>query len=304
MDHARTHHLSVFPAGHLAPSAQGGNPTTIFLGADELTDAQMQALAGKQAHECGFVSSGPKTGHDFLMRYYVPEHEMEMCGHATVGAVWVMHELGMLPSGKERVTISTRSGDVEAWIFSEEGGEGKGEPSIRVSQPIGSVEELGIEDIKQIIECLGISAEDLAGGRKVQNGRTSRTKTLIPIRNREVLDSLRPEQASVRRVCEAIGSTGLYPYAVIDEGKQLVEARQFPKSSGYLEDPATGIAAAALTFGLLDNGVVSSESVEPVVVRQGWSMGKPSEIKVYLRNEGGELAGCWISGSVKWLASK
>lgn len=300
MDHTRTHHLSVFPAGHLAPSAQGGNPTTIVLGADELTDAQMQALAGKEAHECGFVGPGTKTGHDFVMRYYVPGHEMEMCGHATVGAVWVMHELGVLPRGKERVTISTRSGGVEAWIVSG----GGGEPSIRVSQPIGSVEELGIGGIEQIVECLGISAEDLAKGRKVQNGRTSRTKTLIPIQSREVLDSLRPGQASVRRVCEAIGSTGLYPYAVLDEGKQLVEARQFPKSSGYLEDPATGIAAAALTFGLLDNGVVSSESVEPVVVRQGWSMGKPSEIQVYLRNEGGELAGCWISGSVKWLASK
>lgn len=295
MDTVRAHHLTVFPATH--PASAGGNPTTIFLGADGLSDAQMQALvAENHGHECGFVlQGGERAEHDFTMRYYVPTHEMEMCGHATVGAVWAMAKLGML-GGREKLVIGTRSGDVEALVF----GAGEKDFSIRVSQPVGVVEGLGTEDVDAILGSLGLRAEDLKEGWKVQNGRTSRTKTLVPVRDREVLDSIAPVQEAVRGVCERIGSTGLYPYAVLDEGRQLVEARQFPKFSGYLEDPATGIAAAALTFGLLDNGFVSAASAKPVLVRQGWSMGKPSEIQVYLRNDEGTLEGCWISGNVQW----
>ncbi|WP_204310277.1 PhzF family phenazine biosynthesis protein, partial [Enterobacter cloacae] len=71
----------------------------------------------------------------------------------------------------------------------------------------------------------------------------------------------------------------LYPYAIDDRGARLFEARQFPKSSGYPEDAATGIAAAALAFGLLCNGLVEPLD-RPIHIRQGRSMGRLSEIRV------------------------
>ncbi|KAJ5595220.1 uncharacterized protein N7459_001428 [Penicillium hispanicum] len=296
MEQVRAYHLAVFPRSRDA-AEDGGNPTTIFLNADGLSSSDMQSLAGQNSHECGFVlSGGPEANSPcrYTMRYWVPNHEMEMCGHATVGAVWLMNFLGILPA-TDGVLISTKSGPVEARLARQE----DGSVAVLVSQPTGSVDDLARERVLDTVACLGLTEDDLAPGYRVQNACTSRTKTLIPVKSRDVLSGIQPSADSVRAVCEKIGSTGLYPYVILDSGKQLVEARQFPRSSGYLEDPATGIAAAALTFGLLDSSIVSPGTTDPIRVRQGWAMGKPSEIQVQLRLEDGKVAGCWISGNVK-----
>lgn len=298
MDKAQPHYISVFPYS-LSKDGKGGNPATIFLNADDLTPEEMQQLATKAGHECGFVLSNAKAEHPdchLVMKYWVPNHEMEMCGHATVGAVWVMDQLGLLPA-VDRLRISTLSGIVDAQI--DKNGS---DTSVLVSQPTGTVENIPDDLAAQVLSCLGIISSELAPSRTVQNGKTSRAKTLVPIKDKSVLDRLSPDPGAVKSICEKIGSTGLYPYAVLDQDAQIVEARQFPRSSGYNEDPATGIAAAALTYGLIDSGVISAGTIQPVVVRQGWSMGQPSEIFVSLRH-GERVEGCWISGKVVWSAS-
>jgi PhzF family phenazine biosynthesis protein len=298
MKPANAYHLSVFP--YSLDAKDGGNPTTIFLDADEMSSEQMQSLTRERGHECGFVLSrttNDELHSDFTMRYWVPNHEMEMCGHATVGAVWIMDKLGLLPATEE-ISISTKSGIVETRVDRE-----RLEPRVFVSQPSGSVEDIADAHVLEVMSCLEIALDDLAPGFKVQNACTSRTKTLIPLRSRDVLNSLIPDSQSVSEICEKINSTGLYPYAVINANDQIVEARQFPKSAGYAEDPATGVAAAALSFGLLHYGILSVETSKSLFVRQGWTMGKPSEIQVQFRLQGDNVEGCWISGQVRQIVA-
>jgi PhzF family phenazine biosynthesis protein len=144
---------------------------------------------------------------------------------------------------------------------------------------------------------LGIGKNALAP-YPIQNATTSRTKTLIPLLDVQALNSLKPQLARIEQLCEDLNSTGLYPYAVNKGEAQLFEARQFPKSSGYPEDAATGIAATALTFGLLKNGLLTAPQ-SPVTIRQGFAMGKPSQIKVTLRYSDGQPIGCWLTGSAE-----
>ncbi|KAF7586494.1 hypothetical protein BBP40_008795 [Aspergillus hancockii] len=297
------HHLTVFPYTLTAPTKEG-NPTTIYLHADNLTNPEMQALAQKSGHECGFVlteSTSQRSNSNIAMRYWVPNHEMEMCGHATVGAIWLLEQLNLLPETEE-LRVSTMSGIVEARVIRRAEAEHSGSSQILISQPQGSVENLPDDVIGDVLSSLGLKMDVLAPGYRVQNGRTSRTKTLIPVKNVEALKAVHPDRDLIRDVCERIGSTGLYPYVIVDAQKQVVQARQFPKASGYVEDPATGIAAAALTFGLLENKAVSDGTKAPVCVRQGFAMGRPSEIRVFLRRgDDGKVDGCWISGNVQWL---
>jgi PhzF family phenazine biosynthesis protein len=79
-----------------------------------MTDEDMQHVAASSGHESGFVFQGPDNNSrcDFEFRFWVPQHEMEMCGHATVGAIWMLEELGRLPGHQLR--IWTKSGIVEA----------------------------------------------------------------------------------------------------------------------------------------------------------------------------------------------
>ena len=277
---ARAVVVRVFAAG-----AGGGNPAPIVVDAAGMTDAEMQAVGRAHGHESGFVLPAPAgSGCDHEFRFWVPNHEMSMCGHATVGAVWLLARLGRLR--RDDLAILTRSGVVRARVA-----RGDGEIRVEVSQPAGVVEDVP-EATEAILDVLRLGRDALAPF-PVQNARTSRVKTLVPLRGVDVLDGLRPDFARVETLCGAIGSTGLYPYAVSDRAGQVVDARQFPQASGYPEDAATGIAAAALGFGLLRNGVVAAD--RPVTVRQGRAMGHPSEIGVRFDAATG---GCWLGGAV------
>jgi PhzF family phenazine biosynthesis protein len=261
----------------------GGNPAPIVLDATGMTDADMQAVAREYGHESGFVLPAQDGSDcDFTFRYWVPNHEMSMCGHATVAAVWLLNRSGRLVG--DTVRVDTRSGVVCARIS---------DGMVEVTQPEGTVENVAAEAIPDVLDVLGISPADVAD-RPVRNARTSRTKTLIPVVDPATLDRIRPDFDRVERVCERIDSTGLYPYAVSDPDGRVFDARQFPRSSGYPEDPATGIAAAALVFGLLADGLVERDD-KRIRVRQGRAMGRPSEIVLRFADD----AGLWLGGDVR-----
>lgn len=284
------YHVSVFASG-----PNGGNPAPIVTDAEGMSDEDMQAIARASGHESGFVLPAPPGSDcDFGIRFWVPNHEMEMCGHATVGAVWLLHLLGMLT--RDRAAIWTRSGRVDARIVDRSASDSQ----VEITQPRGHIEVLPAAEAAEaeILSVLGITSNELAP-LPIQNARTSRTKTLVPLKSVTVLDGLRPNFRRMEEVCERIGSTGLYPYAVSDLDGQLFDARQFPKSSGYPEDAATGIAAAALAFGLVANKLVGF-SERPIRVRQGRAMGRPSEIGVRLRiDDRGDACGCWLGGGAR-----
>lgn len=282
--------VSVFASG-----PQGGNLAPIVPDAAGMSDAEMQRVAQAYGHESGFVLPPPPgSGCDFEFRFWVPNHEMPMCGHATVGAVWLLDRIGRLPA--DTLAIWTGSGRVEARI----GPRTDQSAAVEISQPAGIVEALPDPDRgrSDILDVLGINAGAL-GPAPIQNARTSRVKTLIPLADVSVLDRLRPDFGRMEALCASIESTGLYPYAVAEDDGQVFEARQFPRSSGYPEDAATGIAASALSFGLLANGMVEA-SERAITIRQGRAMGRPSEITVRFRLEGGRPAGCWLGGAVRF----
>lgn len=278
--------VSVFAAG-----PGGGNPAPIVIDAAGMSDADMQAVARHYGHESGFVLPGaPGSGCDYEFRFWVPNHEMSMCGHATVGAVWLLHQAGRLQH--DRLTLQTRSGQVAVRItgHTDQGA------AVEISQPMGRVEPLSQSSQGEILDALGISSAQLAP-LPIQNACTSRVKTLIPLSSMAVLDALQPRFDRIEAVCARIGSTGLYPYATFDAGRQIFDARQFPRASGYPEDAATGIAASALSFGLLANGMVEA-SARTITIRQGRAMRRPSQISVRFSVESGHVDGCWLGGPV------
>jgi PhzF family phenazine biosynthesis protein len=283
--------VSVFAAG-----PGGGNPAPIVIDAVGMSDAQMQHVARTYGHESGFVLPPPPDSNcDFEFRFWVPNHEMSMCGHATVGAVWLLDQAGKLPQDRlkqDRLAIWTKSGRVEAHI----GTRATGGAAVEISQPAGRIEVLPDADRDEILDVLGITPDQLAPF-PIHNASTSRVKTLVPLASPRELDRLQPDFARIEGLCEKIGSTGLYPYAPSDRDRQIFDARQFPKASGYPEDAATGIAAAALSFGLLANGMVEA-SERAITIRQGRAMQRPSEISIRFQLDQGRPSGCWLGGAV------
>jgi PhzF family phenazine biosynthesis protein len=272
---------------------KGGNPCPIVCDARGMSDAEMREVAQRYGHESGFVLPSADVDCDYSFRFWVPRHEMEMCGHATIGALWLLATKGR--TAATRLRIATRSGAVTGFVARE-----NGRISIEITQPAGRLRTLGNEESDAVLRVLRLSRSDLLD-LPIQNAVTSRVKTLVPLSSLDRLNGLEPDYGAIEALCVAIGSTGLYPYAphegAHERTGQLFEARQFPKSSGYPEDAATGIAAAALAFGLLENGLVAQDAT-PIRVLQGRAMGRLSQINVRLDFAGTRAIGCLLGGDV------
>lgn len=270
----------------------GGNPVPLVADARGMDAAQMQAVARAHGHESAFVLPADVPGADWRLRFFVPQHEMEMCGHATVGTLWALRRWGAWTTPTARVQTMSGLVDVE-WDAARQ--------RVWISQPAVREEALGPEGAARVARALRL---DDTMPPPATNAATSRAKTLVPLRNVAALQALAPDFAAMESTCEAIASTGLYPYAL--ESASVVFARQFPKSSGYPEDAATGIAAAALWGHLAAAGAIAvGTPAAPAVctVRQGDAMGRPSAIAVRPRFDAqGAVAGCWLSGEVAEVA--
>jgi trans-2,3-dihydro-3-hydroxyanthranilate isomerase len=283
-------HVDVFIGG-----PGGGNPVPLVADASNLSAQDMQAIAQATGHESAFVLKSTNPHADWRFRFFVPQHEMEMCGHATVGTLWALRQWGWWTSGTAR--IDTLSGLVDAeW---DEAGQ-----RVWVSQPAVQAVTLADDASRRVAAVLGLAPGIIP---VITNASTSRVKTLVPLSDVAALQALKPDFAAIAVLCASIDSTGLYPYAlagVSSVGEPVIAARQFPKSSGYPEDAATGIAAAALWGHLAAaGGIPIGTANAPVVatVRQGDAMGRPSAIAVRARVDGaGAFAGCWLSGQVAW----
>lgn len=277
--------VDVFVAGN-----RGGNPAPVVLDAIGLSSEDMQKVAASYGHEAGFVlpPSDPARA-DVQYRFFVPRHEMEMCGHATLGTTWLLAKQGKLKPGEVRV--ETLSGIVRTRI-SENG-------SVAVAQPKGDVSVVDPKFRGEILDVLGITERDVLD-LPILNASTARVKTLVPVASPLVVNQLKPDFSRIEDLCERIGSTGLYPFACDFDDERTYHARQFPKSSGYPEDAATGIAATALIYGLRQYGLIRSRRT--IRVRQGEAMGRPSRLAVTLADGKDGSVGCWLSGDVR-LAS-
>lgn len=86
----------------------GGNPAGIVLQAEELLSQEKQNLAKELGFsETVFISWTQEA--DWQFEYFTPKQEVDLCGHATIGAVYALFEEGELGE-KEQITIKTRLG--------------------------------------------------------------------------------------------------------------------------------------------------------------------------------------------------
>jgi hypothetical protein len=194
----------------------GGNPAPVILNAETMSGEEMRAVAASYGHEAALVLP-PPDGADLRLRFFVPNHEMEMCGHATVGAVWLLHRLGRLT--KNRVVLATLSGMIEAKI---ENGE------VEISQPKGQTEAVPPARVAEILSVLGIDKNALAD-MAVVNAVTSRVKTLVPLKNVTLLNGIAPDFGRTEALCEALGSTGFILSQLRGRGRAYSRRGNFPK---------------------------------------------------------------------------
>ncbi len=189
-------HTSVFG---LTP--QGGNPCPVVLEADELSSEQMQQLAADFAVETVFILSPTLLNADIRLRFFVPLHEMEMCGHATVAAVRVLIDQNHMKTSP--VKIETALGVIAVeWAFHQKSIQVSVEkfpPTFAENNPVGA----------EVASALRISGSAICTKlAPIQSVSTSRPKLVIPIQSQNVLDELEPNFDYLWSLCDQYQMTG------------------------------------------------------------------------------------------------
>ncbi|MEJ0026576.1 MAG: PhzF family phenazine biosynthesis protein [Rhizomicrobium sp.] len=204
----------------------GGNPAAIVPLDAWIDDALMQKIANENnLAETAFFA--PKGEGRYHLRWFTPEAEVELCGHATLASAWLLFD--RLAPDLKRIDFETRSGTLTV----ERGRDGRHVMSLP-SDVIAPFEVPGLA--KQIAEALGVPQPS-----SILKGRYA-----VAVFDDAAIVRTIAGPGDIQRVLHALGLWGLIVTAPGDQGYDFV-SRFFAPEKGVPEDPVTGSAHCALT---------------------------------------------------------
>ncbi|MGC1330954.1 PhzF family phenazine biosynthesis protein, partial [Pseudomonas sp.] len=100
--------LNIYQVDAFANRPFGGNPAAVCPLTEWLPDARLQAIA--EENNLSETAYFVRTGDAFELRWFTPTVEVDLCGHATLAAAWVI--ANELPDAPEVIRFATRSGEL------------------------------------------------------------------------------------------------------------------------------------------------------------------------------------------------
>ena len=250
-----------------------GNALAVISDADDLTEAQMAALARwTNLSETTFVLRPTHPEADYRVRIFTPQRELPFAGHPTLGTCHVWLDNGGTPRGEYIVQ------ECAAGLVRIRHGAG---PLAFAAPPLVRSGAVETSVLQQIARALGIDLARIRASNWVDNGPgwvgvllSSREEVLALQMDYTVLDGLN------------LGVIG--PWA--GEGAEAdVEVRAF-MGGEFAEDPVTGSLNASLAQWLIGAG----ELPERYVASQGTVIGRRGRVSI--ERIGNDV---WVGGQVQ-----
>lgn len=254
-----------------------GNPLAVVFGAEGLRTDQLQAIALEfNLSETVFPMPATVEGADYLLRIFTPSTELPFAGHPSVGAAWVLREVGRIADG--RVVQECGAGLLPLILDG---------PTVTLT---GGTPVVG-EPLDPAPFCagVGLTAADIVG-TPVRWAGTGIDFAFLCV-HADAVARANPDLG----VLAALGGAGVGVFSYAD-GK--AHARVFAAGAGVPEDPATGSAALGLGVWLVASGLAPGEGMSTYVVEQGIEMGRPSRLDCTVRAEDGAVVEATVSGRV------
>lgn len=274
--------VKVFTMNSFAKTQGGGNPAAIVLDANNLTDNQMQKLAKNIGFsETAFITKSECA--DFKVRFFTPIEEVDLCGHATVGAFYLMAERGIIMQGV--YSQETRAGVLNVEV--------KDDHLIMMDQATPSFYE--VVDKTEIADSLNLTIEDLAEDLLPQIVSTGMRDIMVPIRSLEVLNRTVPDMMKVAEVSRKYNTIGYHLFTLETLGG-TAHCRNLAPLYGIPEESACGTANGALSSYLTHHGKLSMDQAKNIVMEQGYTMKMPSEILASVEISNREIVRVRVGG--------
>lgn len=225
--------IKVFSVNSFAKTAEGGNAAGVVLEADGFQEVDMKKVAKILGFsETAFVSKSEVA--DFKVRFFTPEEEVDLCGHATIATFHVLAEQGIILPGK--YTQETKAGVLKVEV--------KKDHTIMMSQNAPQFFDLVSKE--EIADSLNISLDEMVDSMPAQVVSTGLRDIIVPIKNLETLLAIEPDFNKVSAVSSKYNTIGYHLYTLESLGEAHVHTRNFAPLYGIPEESATGTSNGAL----------------------------------------------------------
>lgn len=200
-----------------------GNPAAVCLLNEPLPDSAMQRIArDADLSETAFVLP---YGDKFSLRWFTPEQEVPLCGHATLASAHTLWQTGRAQK-EQQIRFMTLSGEL---IVAREGDMiAMNFPAIEATQTTRPPREL--------YKALGIRRAD---AKEIWE---TEFNYLVVLEDVKLLRKLKPDFD----LMQEIEADGIIVTAQSDQAKYDIISRYFCPNLGINEDPVTGSAHCVL----------------------------------------------------------
>lgn len=249
-----------------------GNAAGIVPDADDLSDAQMQAVARElSVSETAFLTDSAEA--DRRVRYFTPTQEVDLCGHATIASHAFLHEEGVIDPGMHTLETDVGVLDIEV----TEGG------SVWMTQDSPTVRQVEM-DYEAAGEALGVdhaALEDIGADLPPAYASTGLPFLVFPVNFLEHLSKMDPDMAKVEELAEKHDCVGIYAFSFDAlDAESTLHGRMFAPGAGVPEDPVTGTASGACGAYLDRFAAFDNEMPEQMTFEQGHFIDRPGYVGV------------------------
>jgi len=259
-----------------------GNPAGVVPDADGLSDQLMLAIAGElnDISETVFICRPDAQNADVQLRYFTSKTEVDLCGHATISALFTLAWLNRISGVNETKIIraQTKVGVLELGLqFAE------GKPTwASMEQLVPQIQPAPGADL--VPDILGLPASALSDQLQIGCASSGLWACFVPLKEVSYLEKIQIDSDGIQQIWQENPEfTGVYPFAFVDQS--TTQGRFFsPPKYGIFEDPVTGTASGALGAYLMAQGRMPKSG--ELVARQGFEMGRGGVVKVSCNSNG------------------
>lgn len=247
-----------------------GNPAGVVFNGDELSEKEMQEIALKAGfNETAFLVNSDVA--DLRIRYFTPGHEMNLCGHGTMAAIYALKTKGLLAC-KETLTIETLAGILSIKLSGNEMTMKQASPQFVEFN--GSKEDLA--------HSIGLVSSDIDGRFPILYGSTGIWTLLLPIKTLAAFEKMKPHNQNFPAILKEMPKASVHPFCLETyDSETHMHGRHFSSPySGTIEDPVTGTASGVMGAYYAKYINNDFEKSLKITVEQGQEIGKNGRVLV------------------------
>lgn len=251
-----------------------GNSTGVVIDDDgKLSDEEMENIA-KDINQSVIVFVRELDRDRYLTRFFTPEGEINLCGHATVATFYALAENEYIKSEEEgikKIIQHTKIGKIPVELEYRNG------KIQNIYMNLDIKLDENFEDEDRILKILNLKKEDIgleiAENLSMKKISTGTCDIIVPVKNEESLSSILLDKKEALKISRDENLISIHAFTTND-GK-IIKQRTFSPIIGEDEEFGSGTSTAATMYYLSSNRITESKSITAI---QGDYIGRISKV--------------------------